>query len=464
VTGLPRVALVCTLLSVAACSGDKGARDVDQDAESDSSRSRSRSADAGGVPDPGDAATNKSEETTPVPTTSGSNVSFETAWPIDVKSRGVLQDVRSASQVDYFVFEAEAGKFYELATGRRNFGPDNVMTLFDPHRQPIAENDDGPRFPGDAIDARLVVRAAHSGKYYVRLEDTYTPPDVFSNPSYPLLYYRFWVRELGAGVEGAAHAKVGQSRQVELVRDETSGYDCAILFGEFTDGETDVFALSGQADHALIGHVHTAGEHGDGSTTTAGVVSVLDAQHHPLARIVRGDGRESIHPPLSDAEYELTVAGGGDPGTNGFYALDVVLLPDNPRESDDARNGTPQDAETIEMPGSPQRRGLLLSTLPDDDVDYYQFEALAGDAITVACEGESGGSGVRDLRVELRDRDGTTLLAGIESPDENLQLEGLEITTPTTLFLRLSGEGADAESGEAFDVEPWARCVVIAGP
>jgi hypothetical protein len=409
----------------------------------------------------GEAETEGSSD--PILTTSGSNTSFDTAWPIDVASRGVLQEVRSATQVDYFVFEAEAGKFYELATGRRNFGPDNVMTLFDPRQHPIAENDDGPRFPGDAIDARLVVRAAHSGKYYVRLEDPYTPDDVFANPSYPLLYYRFWVHALSTGVAGAVHAQVGKSRKIELIRDEASGYDCALLFGELTDGETDVFALSGQADYALIGHVHAAGEHGDGSTTTAGVVSVLDAQHHPLARITRGDGRQSLHPPLRDGAYELTVAGRGDPGSNGFYALDVVLLPDNSPESDDRRNATPEGAETIEMPGSPQRRGLLLSSLPAEDVDYYQFEALSGDAITVACEGASGGSGVRDLRVELRDGEGTTLLAGIESPDENLQLEGLEIATPTTLYLRLSS-GTAAEGGEPSDVEPWTRCVVIAGP
>ena len=90
----------------------------------------------------------------------------------------------------------------------------------------------------------------------------YTPDDVFSNPSYPLRYYRFWVRALGANAAGAVHASHGEAAKLELVRDQVSGYDCATLLGEFSDGETDVFTLSGKADHALIGHVHAAGEHG----------------------------------------------------------------------------------------------------------------------------------------------------------------------------------------------------------
>jgi hypothetical protein len=443
---------VFALLCAGGCDADDASH-ADDAAQDATDADDARLADAG---EPDAAAL-------PIPTTTGSNVSFDSAWPIAVDARGVLQDVRSVGQVDYFVFEAKAGTFYELATGRRTFGPDTVMMLFDREQRLLAENDDGPRFPGDPIDARLVVRAAHSGKYYVRIEDPYTPEDVFSNPSYPLLYYRFWVRALNARAAGAVHARPGRQTEIGLVRDEASGYDCATLIGEFAEGETDLFALAGKADHALIGHVHSAGEHGGGSTARGGVVVVSDAQHHPLAKVDRASGVESIHPPLGEGAYEVSVAASGDPGANGFYALDLVLLPDNPRERDDLHNGAPEGAEALDMPGAPQRRGLLLSTLPADDVDYYQFDAQAGDAIQVACEAESGGSGVRGLHVEVQDAAGETLLAGLEWPNENLLLEGLEITSARKLFLRLSSDGAAAEGGESL-IEPWTRCVVIAGP
>lgn len=443
--------LACAL-GFAACSGDD-ARDSDRRAEH---------TDAGAI----DGAPDAEPESTPIPMSSGTNVSFDTAYPIDTRGIGVLQDVRSPIQVDYFAFEAKAGTFYEIATGRRNFGPDNTLTLFDPDQQPIAENDDGPRFPGDLIDARLVVRAAQTGRYVVRVEDPFTPPQVFSDPSYPLLYYRFWVRALTERVAGTAHAKSStKPTSIEFVHDDASGYECATVFGELADGEEQVYALSGRADYALIGHVHESGEHGDGSSAAGGVITVSDAEQRPLAQIDRESGQDSIHPPVSDGTYEVHVAGRGDPGSNGFYALDLVLLPDNPRERDDALNGTPEGAETIDMPGTPQRRGLLLSTLPGEDVDYYQFDALANEAITVACEGASGGSGVRRLRAEVRDANDATLLAGVESAHENLQLDGLEITQPQKLFLRLSHESPAAEGGEGTrEIEPWTRCVVIAGP
>jgi hypothetical protein len=420
-------------------------------------------ANASEPPDAGDE--DEDADAGPIPMSPGTNVSFETALPVDTRGHGVLQDVRSFSQIDFFSFEAEAGAYYELATGRRSFGPDNVLTLLDPDLNPVAENDDGPRFPGDAIDARLVVRAARSGTYYVRIEDPYTPPQIFSDPSYPLLYYRFWVRALKDHAAGTAHARSASSKPtaVEFFHDDASGYECATLFGELADGEDQVFALSGRAEHALIGQVHKAGMKGDGSSATVAAVTVSDAEHHAIAQIDRDLRQQGIHPPVGDGQFEVRVAGRGDPGPNGFYALDLVLLPDNPRESDDALNGTPEGAETIDMPGAPSRRGLLLSTLPGDDVDYYQFDVFPNETITLVCEGASGGSGVRGLRAELRDESGATLQSGTETPDANLQLDPLEITQQTKLFLRLSRDVPAAGGGES-EIEPWTRCVVIAGP
>jgi hypothetical protein len=186
-------------------------------------------------------------------------------------------------------------------------------------------------------------------------------------------------------------------------------------------------------------------------------------EKHAVAQIDRELRQSGIHPPVGDGTYEVRVAGRGDPGPNGFYALDLVLLPDNPRERDDARNGTPERAEPIELPGTTSRRGLLLSTLPGDDVGYYQFDAFPNETITLACDGESGGSGARGLRAELRDESGATLLSGVETPDANLLLDALDITQPTKLFLRLSRDVTAADGGGP-EVELWNRCVVIAGP
>ncbi|HKP56806.1 MAG TPA: PPC domain-containing protein [Polyangiales bacterium] len=370
--------------------------------------------------------------------------------PVDTTGIGVLQEVRSASQVDYFSFEAEAGSFYELATSRsRRFSPDNVMTLLDSELQPIAENDDGSLWDGDSIDARLVVRIAQGGKYFVRVQDPYTPPEVFDNPSFPLLYYHFWVRELLPNGRGVTHES---SSQVRFAHDDRSGYDYTTLIGELPSAATDSFKLAGLREHALIAEVLDSGLRG-------GQVRVLDRSRHVLAEIDRSRGQHSIHPPLQDQTYELNFTADTDSGDNAFYAVNLVLMPDNPREHDDAGNDMLRGAEPLEMVGEVQRRGLLLTTLPEHDVDYFTFDVAAGEQVTLACEAQSGGSGVRGLHVEVRNAADQSLASAFEELDSNVLLDGFIAEQDGPLWLRLNNVASDAS-----EILPWTRCVVLAGP
>ena len=61
--------------------------------------------------------------------------SFETALRIEPGARPGPVDERSVDQVDYYVFHAEAGSFYELATDRSQFSPDNVIALYDAQKR-----------------------------------------------------------------------------------------------------------------------------------------------------------------------------------------------------------------------------------------------------------------------------------------------------------------------------------------
>jgi Bacterial pre-peptidase C-terminal domain len=430
--------------SGAPATSDAGAPDA---AISDASTDASTDA---GRPDAADAA--------PLPPT---NESFETAAALPINGQ-VMQRLLSATQADFYKFEAVAGGYYELTTDDTPISPDNRITLYDSQQQQIAQNDSGSLWPGDAIDARLVVRLKTAGTYYARVEDPNISPDDFDSPYAPALTYRLTLAKLEHDTPGYAfESGSGEPAAAEFVQDLGSGNWHVTLLGELPDKGNDLFGFQGRDQKALIGELLDDGVDGDGSTSgplTVGVIAQANKQ--VLARIDHAKGQANIHPPVSAAAHQLSVTANDKTGDNGFYAINLVMLQDNPVELHDDTNGQLSAAEPIAMQGPFRRRGLLLSLLPPKDVDYYSFQADMGEHVTVACESESGGSGVRGLRAELRDAQDKVLFSQMETPLENLLIDGVTVPTSGMQYVRLSSDTKDGPD----PVEPWVRCVVLAGP
>jgi hypothetical protein len=394
------------------------------------------------------------------PTDAGSNLaalpndSFETARPITLDAPGGLHDVTQAGQVDYYSFEAEAGAFYALSTDQGTFAPDTVVALFNPDRQLLGENDNGSIWPGDQVDSRLVVRVAQAGTHFVRVQNHLTSGSVF-----PPVFYHLAVQHLAPDTAGVALQGTQGVAQVHFAHDKASGYAYATLCGDFADVEAGMFEFAGQADQVLVGHVLPEGARENGSTARIGLVRVL-GDDGALSSIDGTKGQRSFHPPVGDATYQLSVMPDGDPGPNAFFAIDLVMLPDNPREQAEDDNDTLEGAEDIQFEQEMfRRRGLLLASLAHTDVDYYRFDEMSAATVTVVCEGESGGSGVHGLHAELRDSDDATLVAADESFDSNLVINAFQVPEMGTYYLRLSSDTL------AKDVsEPWARCLLITQP
>lgn len=385
------------------------------------------------------------------------NVSFETAERVEPGDAPYLQDERSADQVDYFVFAGEAGAFYEITTDRGTFMPDNALALYDAAHRLIAQNDDGGLGAGAAVDARLVVRLPSSGDYYVTVEDPWTPEAFFAS-TLPLLFYHFALRELTEDTPGVSIARDEAAVTVSFVEDAATGFAYALLLAEPGADEL-TFDLEGRAQQVLIGSVVPAGSKGNGSTVEGGELRVVDDASRVVARIDRGLGQHELHPPVSDARYQLQVGAVDAPGDNAFHVIDLVLLPDNPSERADDTNGEQSEAEQLVLEGGTWRRGLVLLSLPPDDEDYFVLEGRDSDVVTVVCEAQSGGSGVRGLRAELLDDQGVLAWA-VETPDENLLIDAVPIAAPGPIYLRVWSDGAAADD----DVEPWARCALDIGP
>lgn len=386
------------------------------------------------------------------------NFSFDAAKHIEVSAQGVLQPLESADQVDYYAFEAEAGEVYVIKTNRGRFTPDNVIALYSPDRELLAENDMGWVWPNDLVDARLVVRTEESGTYFVVVEDRVLPPEVFQFDDVPTFFYRVSVDHVARGSAGFGWEAedADDTAMVAFTDDEGSGVAYVTLVGELHEGEVDLFELQGRVAQALIGHVLPGGVPGNGSTLRTGVVGIRDASDHLVAQIDRSLGTEAIHPPIDDATYTLSVEATEELGDNAFYAIDLVLLAENPQEAE-TDNDTPEAAQPLLLEGGFFRRGTILASLPADDVDYFSFEAMAGETMEVICEGHSAGSGVRELKAELRNADDEVLGEATEVLNEGLSLEQVPAEVTGSYYLRLSSETPDdAEAAPA-----WARCAVV---
>jgi hypothetical protein len=438
---LIRHVCTATLMFVLAC-GDDTPADAGSDRDAGETPLRDAAADVADAAISPDAAG---------PMAMPLNDSFETARVLDLAKNPPLQDVKHAGQSDYYSFEGEAGAFYALSTEIGQFTPDTIIDLYDPDQELLAENDDGERWPGDATDSRLVVRLARSGTHYVRVQN-----HINADPVLPPVFYHLTVQRLDVDAENATLQPSDEPAQVHFAHDAKTGYAYTTLIGDFATVHLAAFDVEAMKDQVMVGHVLPVGPQNSGSTAAVGLVRITDDDDHALGQIDGRKHQEFVHPPLGAGTYHVTAELVNEPGDNGFFAIDVVLIGDNPREQADADNDAFDSAEEVEFQ---QGRALLLASLASDDVDYFTFEHPVAGSVTVVCEAESGGSGVRGLHAELRDADDKVLTAADEVPETNLAIENFSVPEAGTYYLRLSSTTKTSDE----KIEPWVRCVILLG-
>ena len=450
-----RRTLFLGFLFVVACGADAVSSRKPVDAGSPDDAARASVDAAPPAADSGSDAYVRPDEGIPRPT----NESFDTALAME-DGKAIYQHLFDAAQADYYKWEAKAGHFYVMQTDYGPFSPDNIITVYDPDRNTIARNDEGQIFSGDHIDARVIVRATRDATYYAKVEDETTPQEAFDDMFAPPLNYSFKITEIEQDTPGFALEQADETPStVALLPDDQGKMSYVTLVGELSKDAEDSFPLAGIADDALIGQLLPTGADGNGSTADkVGVSVVAEKDQHVLAEIEHDRGQLNIHPPVDAGSYTVHVKAHGDTGDNGFYAINVVFLKDNPRESD-ADDDKPENAQDVALTSSNGRRGLLLSRLPQNDVDYYKFPATKGGTILIGCEGESGGSGVRGLTAEVFDSATHSLAKGQETSTENLLIDKVTVEQTGTHYLKLSSKTPAASAPDA--IEPWARCVVI---
>jgi hypothetical protein len=455
----PRAALfVVAARCLTGCDGhdshptmlDAGVPEITEDASDADGSPETSSADAAKVDVATDAGSDAGDAPAPVP-----NESFETARPVG--DEGALIDVLHEDQHNYFTLEVEAGDTYAIHTAINDYSPDVVLSIYDAQRVLVARNDVGSLWPGDRVDARVVTRFARGGRYYVEVRDTSTPPEFFSQSGFSLNYYVLHVRKVTADTPGFATPSSSAAPVFET--DASSGYRYLTLVGDLSADAPVSTRIDSAGDDALIAHVHGSGSEGNGSPCTPDTVRMETAGGLLIAETHGASESLPFYPPLHAGQHTLRARGSAG-CSGGFFSLDLVLLPDNPREQVEAGNGTFGGAEPVVMKGLGYHRGLILADVAPGDVDYFSFDTLAGGYVTSSCEGESAGSGIRGLTVELRDASDRLVATATPREDGPLDIDSFPVTADGKMALRLTSSGNASPDG----AEPWLRCVVITSP
>lgn len=394
------------------------------------------------------------------------NSTFETADPIEIGSKGAFDMVDGREDVDFFSFDGREGEWIEIRSSY--FDPftfsDTRLTLFDPARAQIAYNRYVDSIQGENLLARIVTRLPATGKYFVEVGDPDGPPyDAGLSQAYHLK-----VDELTAQPDGFAVEADGEPDTTPVTfhawNIDPVIVDDSFMVGTFSDtNDIDRFSFTVTGDiHALSAEVFESGALADGSTTSAGKVWITDeAGTTIIARIDNTSGQSFLGPPLDPGNYMLWVAHPDTPiGTNDFYVVRTLLLPENPREAADATNGTVGSAEPFAVTGG-NASASILAHIGDQDVDYFRFDGQAGQTISTFCESARSGSGLVGLTVSIRDETDGILLEATETPASQaapgtaVSLDHVPIPPSGSIYVRTTKESQLPDvAGD------WVRCAL----
>lgn len=382
------------------------------------------------------------------------NEAFDEAIPVDVDGAGQPGVIDVPGDRDYFVFELEAGAWIELSAFADDLETDlyPIVTLFDANRTQVAQ--------GGIVDTHVAV----SGTYYAAVEDfssLYDLPKPIGGPEHT---YTFTVSTLRDGVNGVViDAEPGDFADSAQPLAGSGGFVFGTVLGLFDHaGDVDVFSveLTDASTQVFLMFADLSGPEGNGSTADIGRAWVTDASGSTVLARVEDAVFFGLEPPLEGpGTYLLWIekAPALD-GSNDFYGAFVLTgFPDDVVEKETASGENDTIAladasdETVTLSGSPPSV-FFRSHLPAGDVDYIGFQVGSAVTVQVTCLAEQLGSGLRGLRVDLRDADDAVLASLTEDGGGALSAA---LPAAGRYYLRLSATGQDPEV-----VGDWLRCIV----
>jgi hypothetical protein len=191
-----------------------------------------------------------------------------------------------------------------------------------------------------------------------------------------------------------------------------------------TDGDIDTFRFT--VPEAIVDiRIQLGGSDGNGSALQPTLRVLSEDGQVVHAAVGAGFGAEPQGGSAFLAARLLTPPGpviievSGAPGIFGaraYYVLAAVAAPivgPVAFEAEESTNDDPATPEALTFGAN----GLtnIVAQLPDGDVDHFSFESTAAGRIGIRCQGESVGSGVRDLELTVLEAGGGVIATAVAS-------------------------------------------------
>lgn len=361
----------------------------------------------------------------------------------------VMGAINPAGDRDFYQIDGNAGDWLSIFTSANPRSEpglvDTVVRVYNPQMALIAQNDDA--FPRVGPDSELMTRLPTTGRYYIEVLEfsDWAGNALEGSPTY---VYQLAVLKLTPATNPyiTEDAEAGDTAAGAPALGFLASTSGGILVGTFRDA-TDIdafrFTITGAEVVNFSADVMPGGTEQNGSSNNPGRIWISNTDGSTVsAQINHNDSLVRVGPPTAPGDYLLWVehaktASGA--GSNDFYVMKYRFGAENALHDTEPGNNSRAGADAIELTDNGTlRAGFLRSNIRDADVDYYSFDVMQGEAISVACGARSSGSGLVDLTVEVQDGVGASLMTGTETSTSPVFFEEVTTTSSGTHFLRVS--------------------------
>lgn len=443
-----------------------------------------------------------------------SNHDFATATDIEVNAMqntpGELADADTTT--DYYKFPGKAGQRITVVVNAQSLAPngdgndpsivDVVVTLFDANKQQIAQNDDSwPRF---STDAQVFTVLPADGDYYIAIASCNT---VFPSGGCGVagditsLQYDFFVNDVAQITTPEVNEVTAPNKEPNDDKSVASTFTYAVpmgakvgqygfydIDGSFKDGaDVDVFELKLPADvefdaaqrvHAEFWVQPITANNGTGAAANA-VYSLTDANGVVLAEADQKNYSSSDSPTSGPINLSVPVeagktyylfvkhpGGASDPVKDFYFVKHFVgSFYYGQYEGAVDANDTFDKAQALTSPAMTNNFYVDGDLLPAGDVDFYSFDTTGKTKVSLLCDAQRAGSGLRNATFTLTDTSGNVLVPGksvlSEKADQDVVLVGpTAVTLPAnTKMVLLKVEGTQ----DATVTSSFYHCSIIPG-
>jgi hypothetical protein len=429
------------------------------------------------------------------------NIDCASAAPLKLNTKSVGYLFPKGTKLAYSV-ELKAGQFVvidtastSLLTDYNDQSPENyidtALTVYDATNNQLAFDDDSvPR--GGNPDSEMFYHSPIDQTVCIVVEDLYSlmgvPPNSYAKTK-ERAKFELLVSDLNpetVTLDTGANDDAAGAQPMLLTDASGTDYTAALAWvGGVLNPDTDVDVYSFKMPAGTknlsfstmpkgLGNPKEAIS-GFGSTILPGTISFSDPQGNVFARVdpskyafTGGSSYFDISVPVAentDVLMWVKRPAGVALGANDFYFI-KQMMSDATNDAELEPNDTLATANltcaaggTCTFPNrgtDPVQSYYLMGFIdPETDVDYIEFDGLAGDVVALACSAVRNGSGLIGATFSLRDSTDTDLQTETETADQDLLWSNVTEAEPSMpapslpangkYYLRVSATGQSTE-------------------